>query len=414
MATIKFYLDKRAVKFGEQAPLKIGLTRGGSTSYYSVGIKLYPHQWDAKRERIIDHPNRAFLNNIIANRRAEFENTLLSLAASGELSGLTAAQTKNRVVAVISPEAGNSNTFISNFRKYTSTRLAQSTREKYKLTEKRMLEYDKAVRTLSFEDITKEWLVGFENFLVSTNPSRNSRNIHLRNIRAVFNDAIDNGITSAYPFRKFKIKPEQTAKRSLTVSRLRELFGHEAEPWQRRYIDIFKLTFFLIGINTIDLYNLTEITNGRIVYKRAKTGRLYSIKVEPEALEIIERYKGRDYLLNFAEKTNRCHSFNGKLDKGLKSIGKTVMIPNPKWKRGSKKHKMISKHISEFPGISIYWARHTWATIAAELDIPNETIAAALGHGYGNKTTAIYIDYNMKKIDDANRRVIDYVLKGEK
>jgi integrase len=62
-----------------------------------------------------------------------------------------------------------------------------------------------------------------------------------------------------------------------------------------------------------------------------------------------------------------------------------------------------------FPELTTYWARHTWATIAASLDIPKETIAAALGHG-GNTVTDIYIDFDQRKVDDANRRVIDYVL----
>lgn len=62
-----------------------------------------------------------------------------------------------------------------------------------------------------------------------------------------------------------------------------------------------------------------------------------------------------------------------------------------------------------FPKISTYWARHTWATIAASLDIPKETIAAALGHG-GNTVTDIYIDFDRRKIEAANRRVIDWVL----
>ena len=61
-----------------------------------------------------------------------------------------------------------------------------------------------------------------------------------------------------------------------------------------------------------------------------------------------------------------------------------------------------------FPGISSYWSRHTWATIAASLDIPKETIAAALGHG-GNTVTDIYIDFDQRKVDEANRKVIDYV-----
>ena len=66
-----------------------------------------------------------------------------------------------------------------------------------------------------------------------------------------------------------------------------------------------------------------------------------------------------------------------------------------------------------FPNLTTYWARHTWATIAASLDIPKETIAAALGHG-GNTVTDIYIDFDQRKVDEANRKVIDWVLYGEK
>lgn len=55
--------------------------------------------------------------------------------------------------------------------------------------------------------------------------------------------------------------------------------------------------------------------------------------------------------------------------------------------------------------------RHTWATIAAGLDIPKETIAAALGHSIGNPTTSIYIDFNQAKVDEANRRVLDFVFR---
>ena len=67
--------------------------------------------------------------------------------------------------------------------------------------------------------------------------------------------------------------------------------------------------------------------------------------------------------------------------------------------------------VPAFPGISSYWMRHTWATIAAQLEIPKETIAAALGHG-GNSVTDIYIDFDRRKIDEANRKVIDFVLYG--
>ena len=66
-----------------------------------------------------------------------------------------------------------------------------------------------------------------------------------------------------------------------------------------------------------------------------------------------------------------------------------------------------------FPKLTTYWARHTWPTIAASLDIPKETIAAALGHG-GNTVTDIYIDFDRRKVDEANRKVMDWVLYGKR
>ena len=62
------------------------------------------------------------------------------------------------------------------------------------------------------------------------------------------------------------------------------------------------LIFYLAGINAVDLFHLKEITNGFIEYRRAKTGRLYTIRVEPEAMEIIERYRGKNYLLNILDR----------------------------------------------------------------------------------------------------------------
>lgn len=61
--------------------------------------------------------------------------------------------------------------------------------------------------------------------------------------------------------------------------------------------------------------------------------------------------------------------------------------------------------------LTTYWARHSWATIAASLDIPKETIAAALGHS-SHTVTDIYIEFDYRKVDEANRRVLNWVLYG--
>lgn len=102
--------------------------------------------------------------------------------------------------------------------------------------------------------------------------SINSQSIELRNIRAVFNQAINEDVAelNAYPFRKFKIKTEATRKRSLTIEQLRRLRDFECEESQRQYRDMFMLIFYLAGINTVDLFNLKKITNGYIEYRRPK------------------------------------------------------------------------------------------------------------------------------------------------
>lgn len=407
MTTTKLYLDTRSRNASGECPLKITITKHGKAAMYPIGVRVQPSQWDSIRQRVKDHPNKQRLNAFIQTRKNQFDNILLELTAKGELALLTSTQIKNKISKLLVPDDVDKSLFVYRFREYMSRLNAFSTKEKYSQTLKRILQFDAKAETLSFEDITKDWLTNFELFLMPYNPSRNGRNIHFRNIRAVFNDAIDNNITQFYPFRKFKIRPEVTVKRSLSVEDLRMLFDYDCEPFQKKYVDIFKLTFFLIGINLVDLCNLKGIYNGYITYNRAKTGRLYNIKVEPEALSIINEYRGTEYLLRFNEELTSYKNLTKKIDKELKRIGPITMIPNKAV--GKHKHTFIKKRNGLFPKLSLYWARHTWATIAAELEIPKETIAAALGHG-ANSVTDTYISFDAKKIDEANRKVIDYVL----
>ena len=402
MATTKFYLDTRAVEKNQPAPLKITITLKGKSAHLNLNIKLLTTQWDCKTNKIVNHPNKNFLNTFIVRRKLDVDTEIMRMQQEGTL-GSDVTKLKNTLQRLFSgEELDTRTTFIQHFIKFANTK-KESTKGVYMQTFNRLRDYSAHIDELMFEDITKDWLVKFENFLAITAPSKNARNIHLRNIRAVFNDAIDDEVTTAYPFRKFKIRPVATAKRSLTVEQLRTLFNYEVEEYAVRHLDMFKLIFFLIGINNVDLFNLEGITNeGRIEYYRAKTGRMYSIKVEPEALHIIYKYKGEKKLLNIADTYQKHVDYAKYLNKALQRIGEVKI-----GKQGKKTIKPL------FPQITTYWARHTWATIAAELEIPKETIAAALGHG-GNTVTDIYIDFDRKKVDEANRRVIDWVLYGKR
>ncbi len=400
MASINFYLDTRSTKGESPSPLKIAIRHKHKTAFISLGISLMPEQWDKVTQKIRNRPDKQILNNILHRRYIEIESLLFELTATGELKGCDATQIKNRILKEINPEDETpDNLFANRFLKFIESKEKKGTKSVYRWTYTKLESFSENLSSLKFEDITKGWLTSFETFLSQTE-SKNSRNIHLRNIRAVFNDAIDDEITTFYPFRKFKIRPVATPKRSLSVDQLRILFQYSSiEKHSEKYLDMFKLIFFLIGINIVDLCNLRGINDGRIEYYRAKTNRLYSIKVEPEAMDIINKYRGEKYLLNIMDNRSDYKSFVSRMNKEMKRIGDVKRVG-----RGGKK---VFEPL--FPGISTYWARHSWATIAAELDIPKETIAAALGHG-GNTVTDIYISFDRKKIDEANRRVIDYVL----
>lgn len=415
MITTKLYLDIRAIKDDDPAPLKVAITKKRQAAYISLGIKLTKKQWDAKKQRIIDAPNKLRLENYIKNKMMEIENAIMDLQTKGELTKQTATQIKNKVIAYLDPEVNKKDLFINRYIEYMNSRSAQRTREIYETTLKKMRSFDSKVDTYSFEDISKDWLKKLDFELIKQGLRKNSRNIHFRNIRAVFNDAIDNEITTHYPMRTFDINPEQTEKRSLTVDNLRTLFNYNVEPWQQKYLDYFKLTFYLIGINPADILSCTDdnVVEGRLLYRRKKTGRLYSIRIEPEALEIIKKYRGKERLVNFSEKMKSYKQFIGKANKGLKTIGPISKIKNLNKKPNDFQKGYHKEYNGIFPSISLYWARHTWATIAFSIGIPEEIIAEALGHSHGNRTTAIYIDKSVANIDAANRKVLDYVLYKE-
>lgn len=415
MITTKLYLDTRAIKDDDPAPLKVAITKKRQAAYISLGIKLTKKQWDSKKQRIIDAPNKLRLENYIKNKMMEIENAIMDLQTKGELTKQTATQIKNKVIAYLDPEVNKKDLFINRYIEYMNSRSAQRTREIYETTLKKMRSFDSKVDTYSFEDISKDWLKRLDFELIKQGLRKNSRNIHFRNIRAVFNDAIDNEITTHYPMRTFDINPEQTEKRSLTIDNLRTLFNYNVEPWQQKYLDYFKLTFYLIGINPADILSCTDdnVVEGRLLYRRKKTGRLYSIRIEPEALEIIKKYRGKERLVNFSEKMKSYKQFIGKANKGLKTIGPISKIKNLNKKPNDFQKEYHKAYNGIFPSISLYWARHTWATIAFSIGIPEEIIAEALGHSHGNRTTAIYIDKSVANIDAANRKVLDYVLYKE-
>ena len=318
---------------------------------------------------------------------------------------LTITEIKNIIIERLDgkerKDTGNGS-FALGYKKFVETKQGR-TRQIYETTWKRICEFTDKAERLNFEDITAKWLNEFNGYMAKRSPAQNARSIHLRDIRAVFNFAIDEEMTDLYPFRKFKIKSTPTMKRSLSADDIRMIATMPLLPWQEEYRDVFMLIFYLIGINIVDLFGLTHenVQNGRIVYTRRKTKRIYSIKIEPEAQEILDRHKGTTHLIDVADRYKDHTNFTSRFNKALKTFGTWEVDEH---------HKQKVKYNPYWDFLSSYWARHSWATIAYnDCNIPVDVISQALGHSMGNRVTMVYINSDSKKVDEANRKVIDRV-----
>ena len=396
MATVKFYLDKRRQKKDGTYPIKLNVFHNKQIMI-ATQLSASEKEWNGNEYsvRAQNYKPRNIVARGIINKA---ETVIFTLEQQEKLKSTTDKALKKLIEDAISSKVENQKTFLYYLDEFVSKKTNQGTKSIYTTTRNKIEEYDSHC---TFESMDKSWLENFEAWMAKT-MKVNAYAIHLRNIRSVFNYAIDEEYTTLYPFRRFSIKKEETRKRSLTAEQLRLLRDYPCEEYQIRYRDMFMLMFYLIGVNAADLFNAkhSALVNGRFEYKRAKTGKLYSIKVEPEAQAIIEKYKGKDYLLNIMDEYGNYKDFLHRMGIGLKQIGETER----KGLGGKKSRNPL------FPDLSSYWARHTWATVAAELDVPKELIAHALGHSWANSTTTdIYIRFDMKKVDEANRKVIDFV-----
>lgn len=407
MVTISIYLDTRACKKGNPAPLKMAVRQHGQTAFIPTDIKLLPSQWSKSRMEVVNHPYAKYISVMLAKKKLAMEAAVLHLMETGEAYTLTLQQIRDKINEatdlVAKKRADETKTFLFRFERFANLKDKPSTKAVYLNTARKLRQFDPKIASRSFEEINKDYLQDFEAFCSKTE-QKNSRNIHLRNIRAVFNDAIDAKITQEYPFRKYSIRPDKVKKKALRTEQIRYLATCKVEKQQEQYRDIFMLMFFLRGINCGDLLQAktSDILNGRFDYRRNKVGTLFSVKLEPEALEIIKRYKGqKGYLINPLNRYKSYKDYLHHVNDNLKEIGRKT----------GRYRKVQSPGM--FPKLSTNWARHTWSTVASDLDIPKEVISKALGHGIGLSVTDIYIDFDMKKVDDANRKVMDYVLYGK-
>ena len=281
---------RRATKDGTY-PVKISVGYG-TGMYLSTGIHVLPEEWDEHATMCIGKQARqknAALQAIIARVRTR----LFELLERGMLYRLNNSQLRQMLEDLELENPSNKSVgFVEFFERVADSKKKKnttSTFEGYRQVLKSLQRY-RDLKHLQFEDVTTNWLREYVLFLQSDGASANTQRTYLSNLRHVINVAYDEELIKTDPFRRFRFpKAEETRKRALPVGGFKRLCAAAGRKTDKTARDMFLLSFCLIGINPRDLYNIksTDIVEGRLQYRRAKTGRLYSIRVEPEAANLL-------------------------------------------------------------------------------------------------------------------------------
>ena len=408
MAKTTLRLDARRQLKDGTYPIQI-VVGHGTDIYLKTGVYATKEEWNALTLQYIGKGAKR-VNSALVAMASVVSNRIMELKEMGLWTKLNRAQIKEMLTDLDLQKPTIDVPTLADVFVLMCDGKAERTKYITKSASLKIKAFGYEPNKLHFEQITRVWLEDFYNSMSGL--SINTKAAYMKAIKRAFNYALDHAITTNNPFRHYRIKEEQTQMRDLPIDKMRQLMQLELPGLYPEYRDLFMLTFYLIGINTVDLADCTNdsIVNGRLEYRRHKTNKLYSIKIEPEAMEIINRYRGKKHLIRCFDRYKDYKALQGSVNNALSKMGPALLDNNGNF-------VMTGNHRKEMQplqnGLSLYWARYSWATYAADLDIPKDTISEALGHSHGAKVTGVYIKYNRDKVDAANRRVIDYVLGKE-
>ena len=406
MASTKFYLDLRGKAADGKGSILIQIFHNHSMTSVSTGIRVLPTEWDGTQ--VVKISGAEAINASLGEKKGKLNRAIAMLSLDDRFNYMTAAQIKAEIFNS-KPKRTSGHYIIDLFNEFTSSSdLSDGTKSIYKSTLKKVIGF--AGEGFKIEQLNLKWIKDFDRYLAKSQ-GINGKAIYLRHFRAVCNYASKTGIEFYYPFNAFQIKQEVTRKRNISVDALREFYSFKTDAKNSYYRDYFFLMFYLIGINSVDLLTAkkSQVVNGRLEYIRKKTGKPYSIKIEPEAQILLDRYAGQsDLLLEATEHCLKYQHFNHQINDALKLIGPKVKEEVYDTDDLFAEPRMVERINPIIPGCSSYFARHTWATLAYEAGISLDIISQALGHSFGNRTTLIYIKTDPVKVDEANRKVLDY------
>lgn len=272
----------------------------------------------------------------------------------------------------------------------------ERTAETYSLTLKSFMTFRRG-QDIPICGIDSDIMLLYEAYLRSRGICMNTCSFYMRILRAVYNRAVEKGLADQKnPFRLVYTGIGKTAKRAVSTATLRAI--KEADLSARPAIayarDLFMFSFYTRGMSFVDIAYLKkqDLKNGMLIYCRRKTGQRLMIKWEKCMADIVNKYyiEGSQYLfpiITDAERArlqyaNALHLVNHH----LKTLANMLSLPYP---------------------LTMYVARHSWASVAKGKNIPLSIISEGMGHD-SETTTRIYLaSLDTSVVDNANKKIID-------
>lgn len=251
---------------------------------------------------------------------------------------------------------------------------------------------------IPLDEMDSDTITAYEAYLRNNGVCPNSSSFYLRNLRAVYNRAVENGLTTQRsPFRRVYTGVEKTCKRAIPLKVIREIreLDLSMNPALDFARDMLLFSFYTRGMSFVDMAYLRkkDLNGGILSYRRRKTGQRLFIRWEKCMQEITDKYdtSHSGYLLpiirpagNRDERQQYLYTGHN-VNRNLKVIGARLGLPHP---------------------LTMYVARHAWASIARSKNIPLSVISEGMGHD-SEATTRIYLaSLDNMAVDKANSLIL--------
>lgn len=365
----------------------------------NTGYKLFPSEWDALHAGLLrlnnEGPRHAYLvalKSRIAEDKTRLERIIARLGRTGE--NYTAEEVV-KLYLIPSDTSGFlafARMLIGQLEQIGKTRTA----ERYTTVINSFGRF-RGENEILWDEVDSDLMIEYETYLKSRGVCPNTSSYYMRGLRAIYNRAVEKGMTvQREPFKYVYTGIGKTVKRAVPLKVIRQIRDIDLSlfPTMDFARDVFMFSFYTRGMSFIDMAYLKkkDLQNGRLSYRKQKTGQQLFVKWEKPMQEIVDKYNtvGTPYLLPVIKDMNAdarrqyknaAHLVNDK----LKKLGVRLGLDIP---------------------LTSYVARHGWASIAKSRNIPLATISEAMGHD-SEKTTRIYLaSLDTSSVDKANSQIL--------